>query len=504
LVENYKIMTAEKFTAFLEDPKQVNKDNYSDIKKLTEQFPYFQTAHVLLLLYANENDKKNFDKHAEKSAVFITDRTRLFELTKQSKVQNNSNKQPTERKRVVSSKTVNIPSKSEKQKLDEQLKQIEQVAKKETKPEDTLKDKPKREVNKDGENVKAKEIYKKAENKVEQQDDSSGESLSDTGSKTHNALLDDLFKEKVRKREEEKQQEEADSSKKKTDEVSSEELTNDIYNKIAGLKRDKLKVKNISSQSEQKTDNKDDKNTKTETDNKKNSDTKPNELKPKELESKKTDSQSKLVEEKQTSEKDENELSKKSESETSEKKQSAAEKLTDKIQEVKSGITNEPGKLSDTKKTEKQTDNKEKITEEKKSDKSGKVFEMSNTKTEHEHTKESETPDKKEKTAADSILERINRLKGEKDEKKDQLIEEFVKKEPRMERTKDKEPEIEGDVAEESTKEKEPVVTELMANIYINQGYYDKAIEVFNKLILKNPKKKDYFAAKIQETEEMK
>ena len=501
MVENYKIMTAEKFTAFIDNPKQVDKANYDDIKRLTEQFPYFQTAHVLLLLYANENDEKNFDKHAEKSAVFITDRTHLFELTRNT--EKVTAKQPKERKRVTSTKTVNIPSKSEKQKLDEQLKQIEQVAKKEKKPEDTLKDKPKREVNKDGENVKTKEINKKAENKVDEQDDASGEALSDSGSKTHNALLDDLFKEKVRKREEENQQteeeqaKEVSSTKKKTDDVSSEELTNDIYNKIAGLKRDKLKVKNISSQT-------DEKNTNTETDEKKTPATKTNELKAKEFEKEKTDTESELLKEKQTSEKDEKELNEKPESESSEEKQSAADKLTAKIQKVKNGINNEAEKLSDSKKTEKQTDNKDKITEEKKSDKSDEVFEMSNTKTEQEHPTESETPDKKEKTAADSILERINRLKGGKDEKKDKLIEEFVKKEPRMERTKDKKPEIEGDVAEESTKEKEPVVTELMANIYINQGYYDKAIEVFKKLILKNPKKKDYFAAKIQETEEMK
>ena len=74
---------------------------------------------------------------------------------------------------------------------------------------------------------------------------------------------------------------------------------------------------------------------------------------------------------------------------------------------------------------------KNKAPEEKKSAENEEVFEISNTKT--EQTNKSE---KTEKTAADSILERINRLKGEKNEKKDKLIEEFVKKEPRMERAK--------------------------------------------------------------------
>jgi hypothetical protein len=506
-VKKQIIMTAEKFSAFLEDPKQVNKDNYADIQKLVEQFPYFQTAHVLLLIYANENDKKNFDKYAEKSAVFITDRTRLFELTRQIKTTNNSVKKPKERKSVTSQRTVNIPSKSEKQKLDEQLKQIEQAAKKETKQEDKTQDKQKREVKKDGENDKAKEINKKV---VDKKADDSGEVLSDRGSKAHNALLDDLFKEKVHKREDEEQQKQkehqADTTAKKTNEVSSEELTNDIYNKIAGLKRDKLKVKNISSQ-------KDENKFKTETEQKKAPDTRTEEVKNKEPQKENTETKSKPITEEQKNETNKEEVSKKPERKTPGEEKSAAEKLNARIQKVKNGIHSEDKKTSDTQKTEEQqaeksntTDKnssaeKNATTEENKSDKNDDVFEMTNTRTEKVQTNKS---DNKEKTAADTILERINRLKGEKDEKKDKLIEEFVKKEPRMERTKDKIPEIEGDVAEESTKEKEPVVTELMANIYINQGYYDKAIEVFKKLILKNPKKKDYFAAKIQETEEMK
>ena len=60
------------------------------------------------------------------------------------------------------------------------------------------------------------------------------------------------------------------------------------------------------------------------------------------------------------------------------------------------------------------------------------------------------------------------------------------------------------DISEESTKIKKPVNTELMASIYINQGKYKEAISIYEKLILKNPEKKDYFAAKIKETEKLK
>ena len=60
------------------------------------------------------------------------------------------------------------------------------------------------------------------------------------------------------------------------------------------------------------------------------------------------------------------------------------------------------------------------------------------------------------------------------------------------------------DFSKDSSQEKKPVITELMANIFINQSKYDQAIEIFEKLILKNPEKKDYFAAKIEETEKLK
>lgn len=41
--------------------------------------------------------------------------------------------------------------------------------------------------------------------------------------------------------------------------------------------------------------------------------------------------------------------------------------------------------------------------------------------------------------------------------------------------------------------------TESFANLFIRQGKIDKAIGIYEKLILKNPKKKDYFAQKINE-----
>ncbi len=113
--------------------------------------------------------------------------------------------------------------------------------------------------------------------------------------------------------------------------------------------------------------------------------------------------------------------------------------------------------------------------------------------------------EKEEKDAADSVFNKIAEFKKRRTagkQEKEELVEKFIQTEPRLDRTK--EIDIKGDVSKESTKEKQPVVTELMANIFINQGHYDKAIDIFEKLILKNPEKKDYFASKIAETQKLR
>jgi len=54
----------------------------------------------------------------------------------------------------------------------------------------------------------------------------------------------------------------------------------------------------------------------------------------------------------------------------------------------------------------------------------------------------------------------------------------------------------------ESLQDTPEVATETLADIYATQGHKDKAIEIYQQLILKNPKKHIYFAAQIERLKE--
>ncbi|MFD2600008.1 tetratricopeptide repeat protein [Sphingobacterium corticis] len=83
----------------------------------------------------------------------------------------------------------------------------------------------------------------------------------------------------------------------------------------------------------------------------------------------------------------------------------------------------------------------------------------------------------------------------------DAIIERFIREEPQIQPPT---PDVVNNEnkARKSAEDRFSLVTETLANIYIEQGLYPKAIDVFRKLISINPEKKLYFASRIEELEQ--
>lgn len=499
-------MTADRFIKYLENPENITKNDYAELKQVKEQYPYFQSVHILLLKYAEQYEKNDKEKILQKSSVFITNRSRLFSLL--------SGKTESGKKtmKVTSGTKSKAVQRDTSQSLEEKLKKIEATTKAKTKSSDKKTSQAVSDKKPDKDKAKEKPEKKKTD-------------LTQKGKKVHDSLMTDVFSHKAKP---------ADDSKSKAyKEDDTEKLTNDIYNKIEGLKREH-KQKTVKPKQEQKkkdlttdlknktvqkstkfeeesesvkkkaTPEKGEKQSKEKTEVTGSQKTKPVE------QSKKIDASGEketTADQKKEKEEEHNESSTKEnkknngkpkpESKESEENLTVAEKLKSRIDTLKRDV-NKTGSEDIKKKSKAQSQGKTEPVDNKDSS-----FRLERTQKKAEKKSE-DKPQKEEKSssAADMLLDRINKFKGKSPEENNKLIDDFVKTEPRLDRKKKMD--ISGDAAEESTKEKATVVTELMANIYINQGYYDKAIGVFEKLILKYPEKKDYFASKIEETKELK
>ncbi|MBE3086883.1 MAG: hypothetical protein IMZ64_11780 [Bacteroidetes bacterium] len=82
------------------------------------------------------------------------------------------------------------------------------------------------------------------------------------------------------------------------------------------------------------------------------------------------------------------------------------------------------------------------------------------------------------------------------------LIDKFIIANPRIEPNREKTNLSVEDISKPFVETERGFITETLARIYVNQGYYSKAIDIYEKLSLKFPEKSSYFASQIEKVKE--
>ncbi len=81
-------MQAKEFINYIKNPNSLEKGSVKELQKLVNDFPYFQSAHLLLSLASKKWDASVYQKSLKKTAIVVTNRSHLFNLIQQFDLSN--------------------------------------------------------------------------------------------------------------------------------------------------------------------------------------------------------------------------------------------------------------------------------------------------------------------------------------------------------------------------------------------------------------------------------
>jgi len=110
---------------------------------------------------------------------------------------------------------------------------------------------------------------------------------------------------------------------------------------------------------------------------------------------------------------------------------------------------------------------------------------------------EKDESDMEEPKVDEEEIPAIDQVDRPEEDPNHHLIRRFIKEDPGPIRA-DRETSLKGDVSLDSIREHDGFITDTLAQIYVKQGLFAKAIYAYERLSLKYPEKSAYFAAQIE------
>ena len=528
-------MNKQKFIESLRDPSKLKENELSELDDLIKQYPYFQGARVLSAKAAKEKNRKDVGVKIASAAVYVTDRALLKKYIndhlfyihpKDRKVDFTQDEVATKPKRreaagkTLPKKTVEKEQPSASPKTAPEKKAVPSKGQQPTKtpPVTTAKKPPPpepkapdysldeliEEIYLDLEELKkSKARFNEVEKKLEEEDAVNAAILKAAQSKSPTPVVEE-------KSDNDNQQEDTvPSLKKEEDSLGGEKEKSEAPKKTTTKKKTATTRKKSSKASTTKStaDSKTEKSVSSRSTPKSESD-KPSTRK----------STAKGKAEKDPKEKELEARSSKKVEVEQEASSKAPTPVVDTSDEVLSGKedkeTVKEEKPETTKKNAPTKKESASVKEDTKADSEEAVQDKpEGEKAAEENTKKEIKEVKKE--AESDTLKVVRRRSGKvksttyesrksKEQEETELIEEFISKSPSISKPQKEQELDKKDLADKSSRFQADIGSEYLAEIYVEQGKVDRAIAIYEKLSLKFPEKKSFFASRIAELQSEK